>query len=63
MIDTIVKVWPTLRRVLIVFGMMNGLIAAIFWLSGVNPIFNGMMFFIGLVAFLLVDAKAEDDLS
>jgi hypothetical protein len=60
MIETIAEAWPTIRRILIVFGMMNGLIAAIFWLSGVNPIFNGTMFFIGIVAFLL-GAKAEDD--
>lgn len=49
-----------MRRFLIWTGAANGLVAAIFWLNGVNPVFTGPCVFIGLVAFLL-GAKAEDD--
>jgi hypothetical protein len=59
-IETIIKIWPPMRRYLIWSGASSGLIAAMFWLSGVNPTFSGAMLFIGLVAFLL-GAKAQDD--
>lgn len=60
MIETIITIWPPVRRFFIWFGAANAITAAIFWLSGVNPAFNSVMVFIGLVAFLL-SAKAEDE--
>lgn len=62
MIATIVRIWPGLCRLLIFLGAANALLAAIWWLCGMDSTFHNFFVFIGMVAFLL-GAKAQDDVS
>ena len=59
---TVKRLWPTLRRMAIIYGFICAPIAAIMWLFGVNPTVTGPAVFTALAAFLL-GAKAEDDRS